>query len=151
MKNINNQDERIISQRRKIQSDAYQILVYCLLVSIVIQQFVLNAPFSQFAVEFFCLIGMGIYMTIRHLTAGIDIWNSKAHTNKKVLINGVTSGVISVILIAVLAGERNVLNLVIFFLCFTAINFIANLTFQYINKKRQRQIDDKLNSDESNE
>lgn len=94
---------------------------------------------------------MGIYITIRHLTAGIDIWNSKAHTNKKVLINGVTSGAISVVLIAVLAGERNVWNLLIFFLCFTAINFIANLTFQYINKKRQRQIDDKLNSDESNE
>lgn len=151
MKKINNQDERILSQRRKIQSDAYQILIYCLLISIVIQQFILNAPLSQFAVEFFCLIGMGIYMTIRHLTAGIDIWNSTTHTNKKTLINVITTSTISVVLIIVLVGERNIWNLVMFFLCFTTFHFITTLAFQYINKKRQQQIDDKLNSDEADE
>ena len=151
MKNMINQDERILSLRRKIQSDAYQILIYGLLASILIQQFILKAPFSQFAVEFICLILMGIYMTIRHLTAGIDLWNFKERTNKKIIINGLTSSIISVTLIAVLEGERNLRNLVILFLIITMINFIANYTFQYLNKKRQRQIDDKLSSDDMDE
>lgn len=53
MKKSKMNDERVVSQRRKIQSDAYQILVYCLLISVLIQQFIMNAPFEQFAVEFF--------------------------------------------------------------------------------------------------
>lgn len=83
MKNNNIQDERILLQRRRIQSDAYQILIYCLLISIIIQQFILKVPFSQFAVEFFCITGMGLYMIIRHLTSGIDIWNSTQSNIKK--------------------------------------------------------------------
>ena len=148
MKDDNIRDERIVFERRKIQSDAYQILIYCLLISIVIQQFILNAPFSQFAVEFFCLIGMGIYMTIRHLTIGIDIFNSTRNSNKKILINGLTSGVISVVPLAILAKEKNIWNLIIFIVVFSSLYFIAHVALRFINEKKQKQINQRMNVDE---
>lgn len=149
MKKSRMNDERVVSQRRKIQSDAYQILVYCLLISILIQQFIMNAPFAQFAVEFFCLIGIGIYITIRHLSVGVDIWDSKSHTNKRLAINSIISGGICVSLLIVLAGERNVRNIILTFVSFTIVYFLAHLVLRNINKKRQREIDDELSSDEN--
>lgn len=151
MKKTNIQDERIITQRRKIQSDAYQILLYCLIIAIMVQQFILKAPFSQFAVEFFCLIGCGIYMSIRHLTMGIDLWNSTTLTFKKVLINGAVTGVISVAFLAILTGQRDIGDLAIFFLSFTAFYVIGNLLLQYMSQKKQKKIDEKLNWDEQND
>lgn len=148
MKNSKINDERIVSQRRTIQSDAYQILVYCLLISILIQQFIMNAPFAQFAVEVFCLIGIGIYITIRHLSVGVDIWDSQRHTNKRLLINSIISGGISVSLLIFLAGERNVWSIILTFVSFTIVYFLVHLVLRNINKKRQRQIDDELCSDE---
>lgn len=150
MKNDRIQDERIVLTRRKIQSDAYQVLVCILVISIIVQQFFLNAPFSQFAVEFFCLIGCGIYMTIRHLTAGIDIWSTKEKSSKNLLISILTSGVISVILLAFLSGEDNIENLVLFFVCFTVFSFIIHTLMRFINKKKQESIDTKMNKDEMN-
>lgn len=142
-------DERVVSQRRKIQSDAYQILVYCLLISVLIQQFIMNAPFEQFAVEFFCLIGSGIYITIRHLSVGVDIWDSQRHTNKKLLINSIISGGICVSLLIVLAGERNVWSIILIFVSFIIVYFLTQLVLRNINKKRQQQIDDELGSDDT--
>ena len=148
MKNNKMQDERIILARRKIQSDAYQFLVYILIISILVQQFFLNAPFSQFAVEFFCLIGCGLYMIIRHLTAGIDIWNSKLQNHKNLFISVVISGIVSVVLFAFFSGEDNLINLILFFVCFTVANFFMYTFMRLINNKKQKDIDDKLNDDE---
>jgi len=57
MKKQDMQDERVVAQRRKINSEAYGILMIVLLGSILVQQFLLNAPFKQYAVEV-------IYVTI---------------------------------------------------------------------------------------
>ncbi|WP_405176471.1 DUF6773 family protein [Paenibacillus sp. FSL H8-0261] len=149
MKKSKMNDERIVSQRRTIQSDAYQILVYCLLISVLIQQFIMNAPFEQFAVEFFCLIGSGIYITIRHLSVGVDIWDSQRNTNKKLLINSIISGGICVSLLIVLAGERNVWSIILIFVSFIIVYFLTHLVLRNINKKRQQQIDDELSSDDT--
>lgn len=54
MKNIKNQDERVISQRRKIQSDGFQFLIYALFLSVLIQQIFLQAPPSQYMAELLC-------------------------------------------------------------------------------------------------
>ena len=52
MKNQTIRDERVISQRRKVSSEADGILMFALLASILLQQFVMNAPFKQYAAEF---------------------------------------------------------------------------------------------------
>jgi hypothetical protein len=151
MKKSKINDERIVSQRRMTQSDAYQILVYCLMISVLIQQFIMNAPFEQFAVEFFCLIGSGIYITIRNLSVGVYIWDPPNQTNKKLLTNSIISGGICVSLLIILAGERKVWNMTLIFVAVTIIHFLTHLVLRNINKKRQRQIDDEISSDEDME
>jgi hypothetical protein len=151
MKKSKINDERIVSQRRMTQSDAYQILVYCLMISVLIQQFIMNAPFAQFAVEFFCLIGSGIYITIRNLSVGVYIWDPPNQTNKKLLTNSIISGGICVSLLIILAGERKVWNMTLIFVAVTIIHFLTHLVLRNINKKRQRQIDDEISSDEDME
>jgi hypothetical protein len=148
MKNNKIEDERIITLRRKVQSEAYQILMYCLLISIVVQQFFLNAPFSQFAVEFISLIGMVILTTIRQLKVGIDIWGSKEKTNKKLIANILISAFISVILLAFLSGENNLKNLILFFACFSMISFLLNAVLRFINHKKQKDISDIMDAEE---
>lgn len=67
MKNNKIQDERILLERRKIQSEAYEWLVVGLMISIIVQQFFMNAPFAQYAVEFFALIGCGGQYNVKNL------------------------------------------------------------------------------------
>ena len=49
------QDERIVLQRRKVGSDAFGILFYGLLASVLAQQFIL-CTFSQYAAELILLL-----------------------------------------------------------------------------------------------
>ena len=49
-------DERIQSQKRKIQSDALQIVSFFLLISVAVQQFLLNAPFVNVNEFFYHMI-----------------------------------------------------------------------------------------------
>ncbi|HII4498632.1 TPA: DUF6773 family protein [Clostridium perfringens] len=148
MKNNKIQDERILLERRKIQSEAYGWLVVGLMISIIVQQFLMNAPFAQYAVEFFALIGCGGFISIRNLTKGIDIWNPNGEGKKKILLNTVVSGIASVILFAILSGQYNVKNLALYFVSFLLFFFVFRSVMININKKKQQIIDNKLNEDD---
>lgn len=150
MRNNKIQDERIIFERRKIQSEAYVWLVYGLLISIIVQQFFLKAPFAQYAVEFFALIGCGLYISIRHFKEGIDIWNPKGDSKKKLLLNTVISGVASVVLFALLSGQYDMENLGSYFVGFVLFFFVFRSAMIALNKKKQEAIDNKLNKEEIN-
>lgn len=144
----NIKDERVVSQRREIQSDAYSILTYTLLISVVVQQFFLHAPFAQFAVEFFCVIGMGIYMTIRYVSIGDDRNNLNSRTIKNQLFNSLTSGVIIAVLLIVVAGMKDTITIGLIFIASTVTFFAGNLLLQNILKRKQLKIDNELNKDE---
>jgi hypothetical protein len=151
MKNNKIQDERILLARRKIQSDAYGWLVWVLMISIIVQQFFMKAPFAQYSVEFFALIGCGLYISIRHFREGIDIWNSKDNGKKKMLLNIIVSGIASVILFALLSGIYNIKNLTSYFVSFVIFFFVFRSAVIAINKKKQQTIENKLNEDEMSE
>lgn len=151
MKYNNIQDERILLARRKIQSEAYGWLVYLLMISIIVQQFFMKAPFAQYAVEFFALIGCGLYISIRHFKEGIDIWNSKGNGRKKLLLNTIVSGVVSVIIFALLSGIYDIKNLTSYFVSFVIFFFVFHSSVIAINNKKQQTIENKLNEDEMNE
>lgn len=138
-------DERVVSLRRQIQSDAYSILISILVISILIQQFLLNAPFAQFAVEFICLIGMGIYVTIRYISVGVDVWNTDSTSNKKLIFNSLFSGIIITISLVVIAGERDIMNMVLIFIVSSVTLFIINFLRNSAIKKKLKRIDDELN------
>lgn len=141
-------DERILSQRRNIQSHAYSVLISCLLISILFQQFVLNAPFSQVAAEFFSLIAAGIYVVASHLYAGIDIWDANSTSKKKLLFNSILGGLICVISLVVIAGERNTGNMALIFISFTVAFFIGHSIIYNLVRKKQKEIDEELNKEE---
>lgn len=48
------EDERVLAQKRKIGNDAFQILLYGLIAVILIQAYLFNAPFSQYARNNLC-------------------------------------------------------------------------------------------------
>ncbi|HAS90754.1 MAG TPA: hypothetical protein DCS12_00350 [Clostridiales bacterium] len=151
MKNNKIQDERILLARRKIQSDAYGWLVWVLMISIIVQQFFMNAPFAQYAVEFFALIGCGLYVSIRHFNEGIDIFSPKCDGKKKLLLTTIISGVVSVIFFALLSGKYDIKTLTSYFVSFVLIFFVFRSAIIFINKKKQQTIENKLNEDEMNE
>ena len=151
MSNNKIQDERILLERRKIQSTAYAWIVMILLISIVVQQFLMKAPFAQYAVELFLLIGCGLYNIISNLKRGINIWNPYGESKIKLLLNTVMSGIASVILLAFLSGEYGIKSLAGYFLTFVAIFFAFRLLMIKINNKKQKSIEERLDEDETGE
>lgn len=74
MKREKIQDERIIFQKQKIGSDAFGIVFFGLLISVLLQQIVFEAPLSQYAAEFILFTVAAIYVVLRNIVAGIDIF-----------------------------------------------------------------------------
>lgn len=148
MKNVKNQDERVLTQRRKIQSDGFQLLIYALIISVVVQQFFLQTPPSQYMVEFLCLVGAGFYNLIRNLNIGNNIFCDDKGSGKRLFKNALFSGVGSVILFAVLSGEQNAGNLLNYFLTFTVAFGGMTYLIYYLGKKKQDKIKRELDIDE---
>ena len=149
MKNNQIQDERILAERRKIQSRGYAYIVYILLISVVVQQFFLNAPFAQYSVEFFILIGCGIYNIISNYMKGIDIWNPRGDGKKQILLSTLIAGIASVILYVILSGRYEVNGLVLYFGSFVIFFFVVRLIMIGLNRKKQERIDEQMNDDDN--
>ena len=109
------------------------------------------APFAQYAVELFLLIGCGLYNIISNLKRGINIWNPYGESKIKLLLNTVMSGIASVILLAFLSGEYGIKSLAGYFLTFVAIFFAFRLLMIKINNKKQKSIEERLDEDETGE
>ena len=163
MKKQNTQDERVVAQRRKIHSEAYSILMMVLLASILVQQFLLSAPFEQYAVEFICFFGMSIYMIIRYLTFGLDIYGEGKRSKRIPLVNsmvvGITVTTINGVLDYTKYAERYQEDGIGYFITFLAVTFIsaavsafAVLSYlNYLNKKKQAKIENQLEQEEKDE
>ncbi|WP_019230076.1 DUF6773 family protein [Sedimentibacter sp. B4] len=160
MKKDNIQDERIVSQKRKIGSDAFGIVFYGLLISILIQQYMFDAPFSQYAAEFILFMVSAIYVVGRNIIVGNNLFSNSFKGQKMVVINSVVCG----LTIAVITTTFNTMNYgyekmggasliaitaFITFFCGALTSFIGFEILYILNKKRQKQIDDMYNdSDE---
>jgi hypothetical protein len=152
MKNQNLHDERVVAQRRKITSEAYGILMFVLLSSIVIQQFLLNAPFEQYAVEFISFFGISIYIIIRYMTLGLDLYGEGKRSKAIPFVNSIVTGLV----VAAITGFLNYKQYseqyeedgIIYFIAVLAITFISAavsafvvLSFlDHLNKRKQAKI-----------
>lgn len=146
-------DERVLAQKRKIGSEAFQILCLGLLASILIQQYIFEAPLSQYAVEFVLLFLGSLYVLIRNFIEGNDIVNSG---QKQIVIGSLVCGVVVAVLSAVLNEHlfklgilSALLAIFITFLCATASSFAVLKLFYLATKKRQKNIETQLNDDEN--
>ncbi|CUX37719.1 hypothetical protein BN3590_01077 [Clostridium sp. C105KSO15] len=163
MKKQDMQDERVVAQRRKINSEAYGILMIVLLGSILVQQFLLNAPFKQYAVEVICFFGMSLYMTIRYMTLGLDIYGEGKRAKAIPLVNSIVAGLVVTVINGVLNyvqyAEKYKEEGIVYFIAVLAVTFISATisTFvvmsclHYLNKKNQAKIQKQLDEKEQGE
>lgn len=154
-----NQDERTLAQKQKIGSETCSLLLLALMIAILVQQFVFNAPFAHYAAEFICFFGACCYLIIRNIASGNDLFSRKSTRGKLVLLNSLVCG----FTICVVTGVSNYarygdkttpgilfITFAITFLCGTAAAFLGFSIVHYLNNKKQKSIEDKLDEEEDN-
>ena len=77
-------------KKRKITGEAYGLIMIFLLISMLVKQFVFHLEFNQYAVEFIAFFGASIYIVIRNIFVGHNLYRE----NKKRLpiINSIIMG-----------------------------------------------------------
>lgn len=159
MKKEKIQDERVLLQKRKIGSDAFQILFIGLFLSIFVQSYIFNAPFSQYAVEMIFLIVISLYVISRNIMVGNNIFDTDKANQKFVIINSIICGVIVVLINSTMNYIKfkdlfineisdMLLASLITFLCASVFTFGVLQLLYFINKKKQMKIDLKLKAED---
>lgn len=153
------QDERVLSQKRKIGNDAFQIIFLGLFLSIFVQSYIFNADFSQYAVEVILLIVGALYVIVRNITVGNNIFESNKVNQRFVIINSIICGIVVVVINTTLnyikfrdifkneMADMLIASLITF-LCASASTFVVLQGLYLINKKKQMKIDSKLDDEE---
>lgn len=151
--NNNINDERILSERRRIQSRAYSYIIYALVTSIVIKMVFMDAGFEMYASELIILIGSGLYMIVANYLKGINIWSINANdgTNrfsKNLIIAGVISIILNDNLKKYIGFEDSKLSAIVYTVSWTTVFSIISIVMYYLNKRKQEKIDKQLDDEE---
>lgn len=151
--NNNINDERILSERRRIQSRGYTYIIYALVTSIVIKMVFMDAGFEMYASELIILIGSGLYMIVANYLKGINIWSINANdgTNrfsKNLIIAGVISIILNDNLKKYIGFEDSKLSAIVYTVSWTTVFSIISIVMYYLNKKKQEKIDKQLDDEE---
>ena len=149
MKNNKIQDERVLNQRRKIQSDGFQILYYVLIISVLIQQLVLKSPVGQYMVELLCFVGASIYIIISNIRLGNNI-TSGEYRNKRLYKIAITIGISQVIILVFLNREETLIDILTNIVVFVCAYIGGIYALDIFTKKRQDKIAKELDLDEDN-
>jgi len=167
MKNRKIQDERVVSQQRQIQSDGFVILLFILLVSVIVQRFIMDAPYEQYAVELISFLGMSVYLVIRNIIHGNNLLDDGKQADGKqakvkLLVNILLTSIIATTIHGVLNYsmhyehyENNIglfiAVLAIFFVSITILALAVYSLLAYLSKKRRATIHKQLDEDEQDE
>ncbi len=163
MKRKMSQDERVLEQQHKVSSEVEGILMIALFISILLQQFFLDAPFKQYAVELICLIGALIYKIVRYITLGLDINSEGKRARIMPYIISIMGGIIVTIINGILNYIRYaehykkdgisyfIPTLVVTFISATIFCYFVISFFYLLNKKKQDKIRKQLDEEEENE
>lgn len=151
--NNNINDERILSERRRIQSRAYSYIIYALVLSIVIKMVFMDAGFEMYVSELIILIGSGLYMIVANYLKGINIWSINANdgTNrfsKNLIIAGVISIILNDNLKKYIGFEDSKLSAIVYTVSWTTVFSIISIVMYYLNKRKQEKIDKQLDDEE---
>ena len=153
--NNNINDERILSERRRIQSRGYTYIIYALVLSIVIKMVFMDAGFEMYASELIILIGSGLYMIVANYLKGISIWSINANDGtNRFSKNLIIAGVISIILNDNLKKYIGIgitdskMTAIVYSVSWITIFSIISIVMYYLNKKKQEKIDKQLDDEE---
>ena len=147
------QDERILSERRRIQSRAYGYIIYALVFSIVIKMVVMDAGFELYATELLILIGSGLYIIVANYFKGINIWSINPNDGTNRWINNlIIATLISIILsdnfIKHIGIKQSKLLAITYSVAWILVFSIVSVVMNYLNKKKQEKIDKQMDDDE---
>ena len=147
------QDERILSERRAIQSRAYGYIIYALVFSIVIKMVVMDAGFELYATELLILIGSGLYIIVANYFKGINIWSINPNDGTNRWINNlIVATLISIILsdnfIKHIGIKQSKLLAITYSVAWILVFSIVSVVMNYLNKKKQEKIDKQMDDDE---
>ena len=154
-------DERVISAKRKIQSDGFGFVWFLLLISVLVQQFVFKAPVSQYIVEMVIWLAMSVYILIFNIAKGNEIYpaNNK-RSNSLIIIQSVFTGLVIAIINTIqnyfqYGGTvqdtivKNTISVaIISFISATVASFILLRVLSYLNSKKQQKINSELDDEE---
>lgn len=147
MKDNKIQDERILNQRRKIQSDGFQILYYVLIISVLIQQLILKAPVTQYIIELLCFIGASVYIIISNIRLGNNIISDEPR-NKRFYKIALTTGILQIIIITFLNRNKSIGDILTNTIVFACV-YIGLIYLLYtFTKRKQDEITKELDRDE---
>ncbi len=154
------QDERVSMQSNEANSEAFGILMIVLLCAVFVQLFLLNAPFKQYAVEAICLVGMSKYIFVRYIMLGINVYSEdkleRVGLIVRSIIVGITVTAVSGTLLYSRNGEQYQGNGIGYFIVILAGTFVgvsilsyaASYPLYYLNKKKQAEIQRRLDEAE---
>ena len=153
-------DERVVAERREINSEAFRIVMFALLCSIFLQRYLLNAPFIQYAVELICVAGIFIYTTVRYIKRGLNVFGEKKLAKSTLLVNSIVVGIIVTAsngickYVEYTEHHENIqigsfiTTLAITFICASISVFAVLLCLSYINTRRQAKIQKQLDEND---
>ena len=152
MKNNQINDERVINERRKITGEAYGLIMIFLLISMLVKQFIFHSEFNEYAVEFIAFLGSSIYIVIRNIFVGNNLYRE----NKKRLpiINSIIMGLSSTCASALLRykefNTRNdfILESIEVFIFTTLSSFLFIYIVNKVTQKRIKHMENKYDCED---
>lgn len=140
------QDERSISVSKDIQSKAYNYMVYMLLASIVIQQFLFNAELKTFIIEISILLISTIYLTFKKISDGIEL--DEVVNSDVSFLNKIKSAVVFIIIFSVITGIYDMFKVGLIFVSYVLISYFGHIIYKTIVEKKKNNIDAMLDAQE---
>lgn len=151
----NNYDERVISERRNIQSDLAQILLCVLLISVFVQQFIFKYELKAYIVELLCFIFSGFYILFRNIVKGIDIVkdsNIKMNVSVTSIVTTIVFGTQNYMTYkekyTVIFDFHFLMGVLIFFISVTLMSTLMFCGIKYLNDRKQKKINEKLDNED---
>ena len=151
-------DERDTAQKQKIGNETCNLLMLGLLLSLLIQQTILDAPFKQYAAEFICFFAASLYIVVRSFALGTDFITRREKNKKWLIISSLVGGITMTTLMSIqnyakYGDKHNLFSLtgmiLIFFITSTALMFFGFSLLYTLNRKRQQKIAKKLDEEEN--
>jgi uncharacterized BrkB/YihY/UPF0761 family membrane protein len=143
------EDERIISEKRKINSNAFGICFLALWGMLIFRQFVLHQDIAEYADIFLLAIGLSIYVTVNSAVKGLYLTYRSKPVKKRTNFIGAVAGAIAFALVQFFVMNYDITNLkdvfnllgsiIIFFVVFLICQgYLINLS----EAKANKEIDD---------
>lgn len=115
------EDERILSEKRKINSSAFGLCFLGLWGILLFRQFILQQSISEYIDIFFLTIGMSIYVTVNNVLKGFYLTYRSKYTRKKVNIIGAIVGSITFAIVQFFVMQAKLTNIEDFVKFFVSI------------------------------